>query len=156
MFVFYFGFFANVTPPVALAAFAGAGISGGDPMRTGFQALKLSIAGFLIPFIFIYEPALLMVDVEGLATNAREYPLSGFFDIAIVVMTTVIELVVFFSDLEGFLKIHLNAMSRIILVVAAILSVVPEPFTYITGIIIIFIVLGLNNFKWKNKEMPAT
>src|SRR5699024_7408560 len=50
MFVFYFGIFANVTPPVALAAFAGAGISGGDPMRTGFQALKLSIAGFLIPF----------------------------------------------------------------------------------------------------------
>lgn len=156
MFVFYFGIFANVTPPVALAAFAGAGISGGDPMRTGFQALKLSIAGFLIPFIFIYEPALLMVDVEGLATNAREYPLAGFFDIAIVVITTVIGLVALCAGLEGFFKTHLNAISRIILVVAAILSVVPEPFTYITGIIIIFIVLGLNYFKWKNKELPAT
>ncbi|MFN3291406.1 MAG: TRAP transporter permease, partial [Acinetobacter sp.] len=54
MFVFYFGLFANITPPVALAAFAGAGIAGGDPMRTGFQALKLSLAGFIVPFLFVY------------------------------------------------------------------------------------------------------
>src|SRR5699024_12622025 len=94
--------------PVALAAFAGAGISGGDPMRTGFQALKLSIAGFLIPFIFIYEPALLMVDVEGLATNAREYPLAGFFDIAIVVITTVMGLVAISAGHEGVFAARLS------------------------------------------------
>ncbi|MBC6675457.1 MAG: TRAP transporter permease, partial [Acinetobacter sp.] len=62
MFVFYFGLFANITPPVALAAFAGAGIAGGDPMRTGFQALKLSLAGFIVPFLFVYNPAMLMID----------------------------------------------------------------------------------------------
>ena len=156
MFVFYFGIFANVTPPVALAAFAGAGISGGDPMRTGFQALKLSIAGFLIPFIFIYEPALLMVDIEGLAANAREYPLASVFDIIIVIITTVIGLTALSAGLEGFFKTHLGVISRIILIAAAILSVVPEPFTDITGIIIIVVVLGFNYFKWKNKELPAT
>jgi len=156
MFVFYFGIFANVTPPVALAAFAGAGIAGGDPMRTGFQALKLSIAGFLIPFIFIYEPALLMVDIEGLAANAREYPLASIFDIIIVVITTVIGLTALSAGLEGFFKTHLGVISRIILIAAAILSVAPEPFTDITGIIIIAVVLGFNYFKWKNKEVPAT
>lgn len=156
MFVFYFGIFANVTPPVALAAFAGAGVSGGDPMRTGFQALKLSIAGFLIPFIFIYEPALLMVDIEGLAANAREYPLASVFDIIIVVITTVIGLTALSAGLEGFFKTHLGVISRIILIAAAILSVAPETFTDITGIIIIVLVLALNYFKWKNKEIPAT
>ena len=69
MFVFYFGIFANITPPVALAAFAGAGISGGDPMRTGFTALKLSLAGFLIPFVFVYNPALMMIDITDVAMN---------------------------------------------------------------------------------------
>ncbi|SDK87609.1 TRAP transporter permease [Lacicoccus qingdaonensis] len=156
MFVFYFGIFANVTPPVALAAFAGAGVSGGDPMRTGFQALKLSIAGFLIPFIFIYEPALLMVDIEGLAANAREYPLASVFDIIIVVITTVIGLTALSAGLEGFFKTHLGAISRFVLIAAAVLSVAPETFTDISGIIIIAVVLGFNYFKWKNKELPAT
>lgn len=156
MFVFYFGIFANVTPPVALAAFAGAGVSGGDPMRTGFQALKLSIAGFLIPFIFIYEPALLMVDIEGLAANAREYPLASVFDIIIVVITTVIGLTALSAGLEGFFKTHLGVISRFVLIAAAVLSVAPETFTDIAGIIVIAVVLGLNYFKWKNKELPAT
>lgn len=73
LFVFYFGLFANITPPVALAAFAAAGISGGNPMRTGFAALKLATAGFVIPFIFAYSPELLLRDVtvgEGVAVVA--------------------------------------------------------------------------------------
>ena len=156
MFVFYFGIFANVTPPVALAAFAGAGISGGDPMRTGFQALKLSMAGFLIPFLFIYEPALLMVDVEGLATNAREYPLASFFDIALVVLTTLIGLTALSAGLEGFFKTHVGVVSRIILIAAAALSVVPEPITDAAGIAVIIVVLLLNYMKWKRQDAPAT
>lgn len=70
LFVFYFGLFANITPPVALAAFAAAGISGGNPMRTGFASLKLAAAGFVIPYIFVYSPEILMRDVafiEGIA-----------------------------------------------------------------------------------------
>ncbi|WP_261624825.1 TRAP transporter permease [Nesterenkonia marinintestina] len=73
LFVFYFGLFANITPPVALAAFAAAGISGGSPMRTGFAALKLAAAGFVIPYIFVYNPELLLRDVDfmtGLAVVA--------------------------------------------------------------------------------------
>ncbi len=73
LFVFYFGLFANITPPVALAAFAAAGISGGNPMRTGFAALKLAAAGFVIPYIFAYSPELLLRDVsvgQGIAVVA--------------------------------------------------------------------------------------
>jgi TRAP-type uncharacterized transport system fused permease subunit len=62
MFAFYFGIVADVTPPVALAAYAGAGISGGDPMKTGVNAAKLAIAGFIVPYIFVLAPELLMIN----------------------------------------------------------------------------------------------
>ena len=62
MFAFYFGIIADVTPPVALAAYAGAGISGGNPMETGVVAAKLSIAAFIIPYVFVYNPQLLLIN----------------------------------------------------------------------------------------------
>lgn len=154
MFVFYFGIFANVTPPVALAAFAGAGIADGDPMRTGFQALKLSLAGFLIPFIFIYEPAMLLVDVEGLMTNAREYPFASIMDIVIVLISTVIGLTALSAGLEGFFKTHINPVIRAVLIASAVLLVVPETYTDIIGLSVAIIIFVLNYAKWK-KEEPA-
>lgn len=66
MFVFFFGILADVTPPVCLAAFAGAGIAGANPMRAGVSAMRMAIAGFLIPYAFILEPALLL---EGTFTE---------------------------------------------------------------------------------------
>ncbi len=65
MFVFYFGIIADVTPPVALAAFAGAGIAGSDPMRTGVNASKLAIAAFVVPYIFVFNPVLLMINATA-------------------------------------------------------------------------------------------
>ena len=62
MFVFYFGIVADITPPVALAAYAGSGISGGDPLRTGINASKLAIAAFIIPYIFVLSPEILMIN----------------------------------------------------------------------------------------------
>ena len=61
MFVFYFGIIADITPPVALAAYAASGISGGNPMKTGIVAAKLAIAAFIVPYIFVYAPVILMV-----------------------------------------------------------------------------------------------
>ena len=66
MFVFYFGIAADLTPPVALAAYAGAGIAGADPMKTGVTAFKLALAGFLVPYIYVYSPMLLFIDVVPL------------------------------------------------------------------------------------------
>jgi TRAP transporter 4TM/12TM fusion protein len=73
MFSFYYAMFANLTPPVALAAFAAAGLSGGDPVKTGFSAVKLALAGFIVPYMFIYSPQLLLIDtslLEGLRVTA--------------------------------------------------------------------------------------
>ncbi|MDR2054388.1 MAG: TRAP transporter permease [Desulfovibrio sp.] len=73
MFAFYYAMFANLTPPVALAAFAAAGISGGDPVKTGFSAVKLALAGFIVPYMFVYSPQLLLIDtslLEGLRITA--------------------------------------------------------------------------------------
>ncbi len=61
MFVFYFGIIADLTPPVALAAYAGAGIAKADPMKTGFIATKLAIGAFIVPYIFVYNPAMLLI-----------------------------------------------------------------------------------------------
>lgn len=65
MFVFFYGILADVTPPVSLAAFAASGISGGEPIRTGFNAMKLAAAAFIIPYMFIFDPSLLMIDVTA-------------------------------------------------------------------------------------------
>jgi TRAP transporter 4TM/12TM fusion protein len=64
MFAFYFAMFANLTPPVALAAFAAAGLSGGNPMKTGFASVKLAIAGFIVPYMFVYSPQLLLLNTS--------------------------------------------------------------------------------------------
>lgn len=65
MFVLYFGIAADLSPPVALAAYAGAGIAGADPMRTGMNAVKLALAGFLVPYIYVFNPILVLVGVES-------------------------------------------------------------------------------------------
>jgi TRAP transporter 4TM/12TM fusion protein len=73
MFAFYFAMFANITPPVALASFAAAGLSGGDPMRTGVASFKLSLAGFIVPYMFVFSPALMLIDTnwaEGIRVTA--------------------------------------------------------------------------------------
>ena len=66
LFIFYFGIIADITPPVALAAYAGAGIAGGNAMKTGLTAVKLASAAFLIPYIFAISPGLLLIDVTWL------------------------------------------------------------------------------------------
>ena len=66
LFVFYFGIIADITPPVALAAFAASGISGGDPIKTGVSSASLAIAAFIIPYMIVLHPALMMVGVQFL------------------------------------------------------------------------------------------
>lgn len=151
MFVFYFGIFANITPPVALAAFAGAGISGGDPMRTGFTAMKLSAAGLLIPYLFVYNPAMLMIDTTNVMMNAREFELAGITDIALITTTAVIGIIALGASIEGYFKTHMNIISRIILGLGALCMIIPEFYTDIVGVIVVFIMFALNYAKNKKE-----
>jgi len=154
MFVFYFGIFANITPPVCLAAFAGAGISGGDPMKTGFLSLKLALAGFIVPFMFIYNPTMLMIDPTGLAVTAKDFPLPPIVDIITVVVTSVTGVIALSSALEGYFRGQMNTVTRVILAIGALLLIYPE---MLTGIIGGIIVLGIAvlNIKTAGKPTPT-
>jgi len=87
MFVFYFGIIADLTPPVALAAYAGAGIAKADPMKTGFIATKLAIGAFIVPYIFVYNPAMLLIGTT-LATLTQNLitALSGMFGVGVAMI----------------------------------------------------------------------
>lgn len=155
MFVFYFGIFANITPPVCLAAFAGAGVAGGDPMKTGFQSLKLALAGFIVPFMFIYNPTMLMIDPTGLMVTAKEFPLPPIIDIFIVILTSVTGIIGLSAAVEGYFKGPMNAITRIILAAGALLLIYPEVITDGVGGIIVLGIVALNIRANKSITKPV-
>lgn len=155
LFVFYFGIFANITPPVALASFAGAGLAGGDPMRTGFISLRLSLAGFIVPFIFVYEPAMLLIDPAGLPSNATEFPFAAITDILIVSVSAAIAVVAISAAVEGYIKTHLGVINRILLGCGALLLIVPDLLTDLIGYTIILIIFIMNYIKGRNNPSVA-
>jgi len=155
MFVFYFGLFANITPPVALAAFAGAGIAGGDPMRTGFLALRLSLAGFIVPFLFVYNPAMLMIDTTNIAVNAKEFALPAWNVILSITVTSIVGILALGAAVEGYFKTALSWFWRIFLGVGALMMIVPETMTDIIGTIMVIIAIGFNIIQAR-KENPVT
>lgn len=144
MFVFYFGIFANITPPVALAAFAGAGIAGGDPMKTGFQSLKLALAGFIVPFMFVYNPNMMLIDVAGAAVTATDFPLPHWWTIVSVSLTSIIGVLSLSAAVEGYFKTHLANWQRLPLAAGGLMMIYPELMTDIAGIALVAVVLLLN------------
>lgn len=137
MFVFYFGIIADVTPPVALAAYAGAGISGGNALKTGVNASKLAIAAFIIPYIFVLSPVILMV--EGM-------PL----DLISATVTALIGMVSLSSALIGFLADKCNLLERLLLVAGGLLMIQPGIVTDVIGIVI-FVAILLLQMKRRQK-----
>jgi len=126
MFVFYFGIIADVTPPVALAAFVGAGIARANPLKTGIQATKLAIAAFLVPYIFVYSPSLLMVDVTVLGVIQ-------------IMITAVIGIIGVGSAACGYFLTDESFIDRLIFFVGGILMVIPGLTTDIFGLALLFI-----------------
>ncbi|QXR20057.1 TRAP transporter permease [Acinetobacter variabilis] len=156
MFVFYFGLFANITPPVALAAFAGAGIAGGDPMRTGFLALRLSLAGFIVPFLFVYNPAMLMIDTTDIAVNAKEFALPAWNVILSITVTSIVGILALGAAVEGYFKTAINWFWRIFLGVGALMMIVPETMTDIIGTIMVIIAIGFNIIQARKENTITT
>jgi len=128
MFVFYFGIIADVTPPVALAAYAGAGISGGNALKTGVHASKLAIAAFIIPYVFVLSPVLLMVDATPLA-------------IVSVTLTALLGMIAISSALCGFLADHCRPYERILLIIAGLLMIKPGGITDLVGLALFVVIL---------------
>ena len=128
MFVFYFGIIADVTPPVALAAFAGAGIAGGNALRTGVNAAKLAIAAFIIPYMFVLSPVILMIDatIPGLVVTT---------------ITAIIGMIALSSALIGYLADNCRIYERILLIAGGLMLINPGTMTDLAGIAIFAVIL---------------
>ena len=127
MFVFYFGIVADITPPVALAAYAGSAIAKSDPMRTALNASKLAIAAFLIPYMFCLNPAMLLID-----TTPGEF--------VMIIITSVIGMYAIAAGLEGYMLTNLNPLLRIIVIAAGLMLIYPGTVTDIVGTAITVVV----------------
>ena len=135
LFVFYFACLSAITPPVALAAYAGAGIAKCSPMTTAVEACKLGFAGFIVPFAFCYNPAMMM---QGNPVEIVSVFISAFIGVAVMS-----------SGFQGWLKWKLNILERVVFIAAGMLMFIPGTLTDIAGIAITVAMLFLNMKKWK-------
>jgi len=143
-FVFYYGVLADITPPVALAAYAAAGIAGSNPFKTGNTAFRLGIAKALVPFVFVYSPALLLV-TDGFTWSAFAITLTG-------AMAGIGLLGVSFS---GYLLTPLSKYERIWVALVSLLFIAPGLLTMAAGAILMLPTLISQYFKGKAKAKLA-
>ena len=130
MFVFYFGIIADVTPPVALAAYAGAGISGGNPLKTGVNASKLAVAAFIIPYMFVLSPVLLMVN-------------ASVPSVVVTALTAIVGMVALSASLIGYLRTDCRLWERAVLAGGGLLLIAPGLLTDGVGILLFLLVFTL-------------
>ena len=137
MFCFYFAMFANLTPPVALASFAAAGISGGDPMKTGWASVKLALAGFILPYMFVYNNSLLLIGQQINAdTGKMEVVRTGFAAGAVTAVFSVIGVALLSIAVEGHLFKKVSLPLRILAIIGAFLLMTPSMPLNLAGIAI--------------------
>ena len=126
-FVFYFGIVADLTPPVALAAYAGAAIAQANPMKTAITSTKLAIGAFIVPYIFALNPAMLFID-------------TSIAEIITITITSLIGMFAVSSSLEGYLMCKMPWYQRIVILIGGILLIYPGMTTDIIGIILVVMV----------------
>ena len=141
-FVFYFGIVADITPPVALAAYAGAAIAQANPMRTALNATKLAIAAFIVPYILALNPVMVLVDVSG--------PLQ----IVGIVVTSLIGIFGVSAGLAGYFLDFMNWPQRILAIVGGLMLIDPSVTTDIIGIVLVALVL-VWQMTTRKKSTPA-
>ena len=131
LFVFYFGIVADITPPVALAAFAGAGIAKANPFKTGVEAFKLGFAAYLVPYIFALSPILILVRPEGLSTPMF------IVRVLIAVATAVIGMICIGASTTGYFVTNDKWYERILLFIAGVSLIHPGIQTDIFGSVVL-------------------
>ncbi|MDQ0339244.1 TRAP transporter 4TM/12TM fusion protein [Caldalkalibacillus uzonensis] len=127
LFVFYFGIVADITPPVCLAAYAGSGIARSNPFMTGVTAVKLAVAAYIIPYIFVFNPMLILIDYTPLL-------------LALAVLTALFGMVGISSALMGYLIRRAYVWERIILFVAGLLLISPNKWVDLAGLVLIALI----------------
>ena len=140
-FVFYFGIVADITPPVALAAYAGAAIAKGNPMKTGVNATKLAIGAFIVPYIFCMNPAMLLIDVSALS-------------IIQIVITSFLGIFGVVAAINGHLLRRMHPITRIAAAAGGLLMMDPTLITDIIGLVLLGGVFAWQYFS--RKKAAAT
>ncbi|MCR5537437.1 MAG: TRAP transporter permease [Succinivibrio sp.] len=157
-FVFYFGVVADITPPVALAAYAGSAIAKAPPMLTAFNSTKLAIAVFIVPYIFAFHPAMLFTGVEPLfeVENASAFTLEMLkgLEIASICLTSVFGIFSVSAALNGYLICRLKSVYRVVLAVGGVCMMVPGLVTDCIGLGILVGTIMLLRLR-SNKEQES-
>ena len=141
-FVFYFGIVADITPPVALAAYAGSAIAKSNPMKTGINATKLAIGAFIVPYIFCLNPAMLLIDVTA-------------FGIIQIVITSLVGIFGVAAAMNGFLFKKLEWPFRVLICIGGLLMMDPTAITDIIGIVLFAAVFAWQYFGAKKERAAA-
>ena len=139
-FVFYFGIVADITPPVALAAYAGSAIAKSDPMKTGLNATKLAIAAFIVPYIFAYSPALLFENI------------SGWWEVAQICISALLGIFGIAAALNGHLYKKLSWVFRILLAVGGLGMMIPGTLTDVAGLALVAVVVVVQYLSAKREK----
>lgn len=142
-FVFYFGIVADITPPVALAAYAGSAIAKSNPMKTGVNATKLAIGAFIVPYIFCLNPQMLLIDASVLKIIG-------------IIVTSLIGIFGVAAALNGYLNRPMKWPVRVLIGIAGLLMMDPNTITDIIGIVIFAIVIAIQFFGGKNSKPVQT
>ena len=142
-FVFYFGIVADITPPVALAAYAGSAIAKGNPMKTGINATKLAIAAFIVPYIFAYSPAMLFVNVTSV------------WEVIQIVLSALLGIFGVAAGLEGFVLRKMNWLLRIVCIGGGLGLMIPGVASDLVGLVLIGGVFALQYLQNKKEASAA-
>ncbi|WP_142919171.1 TRAP transporter permease [Peribacillus saganii] len=138
MFILYFGVFADITPPVALASYAGAGIANASPMKTGMTTVKIAIIGFIVPYMFVYFPSLLWIGKTS--------------DIIIATITSILAIISLAAALQGYMLRPTTKLERLILLISGALLLVPE---HVSDLIGAFAVVSVFVWQWKTSKQTT-
>ena len=139
MFVFYFGILSNITPPVALASYTAAGVSGGSPSKVAWTGLRLTLTGFIIPYMFVYSPQLLLQNVQ-------------FPSILITILTAFIGVFLLATSGENYLIIRMAFYERILFFIAAFLTIFPGLKTDLIGIVCVVVAVGIHAIRARGRK----
>ncbi len=137
-FVFYFGIVADITPPVALAAYAGSAIAKANPMKTGVNATRLAVAAFIVPYVFAMNPAMLFID-------------TGVWEVIQITATSIIGIFGVAAGLSGFLGKPLHWILRILVIGGGLLLIIPGGVTDVIGLVVILAIFAIQYLLGRKK-----
>ena len=142
LFVFYFGIIADITPPVALAAMAGSAIAKGDPFKTGVTATRIAIGAFIVPYIFVLNPVMLMIDAT-------------VWDILLSALTALLGMYALSGGLTGFVADHCTWYERIILIAGGLAMIIPGLITDAIGLALLVAIILVQKARVKKRALEG-